>query len=89
MWSMVDAPFADAVAESSRRLRARDRAHQTVIVSDRFRRSAFAQMRIINHPGNPVLEAVASRSNRALGISEQRQAHRPLLAGVHARASRR
>lgn len=71
--------------ESIGQLRAREEAHRTVLVSDLFARPDFAQMRTINHPGNPVWLAVGQRVLDGLGVdAEVRDPGRPLLDAVHA-----
>ncbi|MBM2620345.1 hypothetical protein JIG36_33025 [Actinoplanes sp. LDG1-06] len=66
-------------------LRARETAHDTVVVSDLFAAPSFEQMRTLNHPGNPVWAALAARVRAALGLSEHTvDPGRPLLDSVHA-----
>jgi hypothetical protein len=72
-------------AHSLDQLRLREVAHQTVVVSDLFAEPSFGQMRTVNHPGNQVFAALATRVRAALGL----EAHavdpgRPLLDAVHA-----
>jgi hypothetical protein len=75
-----------AVAELSRgELRRREEAHGAVVVSDLFDRPSFAQMRTLNHPGNPVWRSVAERVRSRLGLPEHEvDPGRPLLDSVHA-----
>jgi hypothetical protein len=66
-------------------LRDREQRHGTIVISDLFSRPDFAQMRTINHPGNPVWTALARRVRAAAGLPEA--AHdpgRPLLDAIHA-----
>ncbi len=66
-------------------LRAREAAHGTLVVSDLFDAPAFAQMRTLNHPGNPVWSAVAARVRSTLGLPpHDGDPGRPLLDRVHA-----
>ncbi len=72
-------------AHSLDQLRAREQAHGTVVVSDLFERPSFAQMRTLNHPGNPVWTTLAARVRAALGLPEHTvDPGRPLLDSVHA-----
>jgi hypothetical protein len=86
----VDAPALTpakvrAVAELSRaELRRRERAHDTVVISDRFDAPTFAQMRTLNHPGNPIWETLARRVRERLGLGDIVGLARPLLDAVHA-----
>jgi hypothetical protein len=75
-----------AVAEESlEQLRRREIAHDTVVVSDLFARPDFAQMRTLNHPGNPVWSALAVRVAERLGLADAPPPlERPLLNSVHA-----
>jgi Polysaccharide biosynthesis enzyme WcbI len=66
-------------------LRAREVAHDTVVVSDVFARPSFAQMRTLNHPGNAVWAHVAARVRTALALPEHDgDPGRPLLNAIHA-----
>lgn len=72
-------------AHSLTQLRTREAAHGTVVVSDLFATPSFAQMRTLNHPGNPVFSALAARVRAALGLPEHvADPGRPLLDAVHA-----
>lgn len=75
-----------AIAALSRReLAVREEAHDTVRVSGLFAAPSFAQMRTLNHPGNPVWNAVAARVRAALGLPEHHgDPGRPLADAVHA-----
>jgi hypothetical protein len=84
-----------SVAELSlAELRKREVAHDTVVASDLFEVGAgtdgtgtprFDQMRTLNHPGNPVWTALASRVRERLGLPEHVvDPGRPVLASVHA-----
>ena len=75
-----------AVAELSRgELRRREEAHDAVVVSDLFDSPSFAQMRTLNHPGNPVWRSLAERVRRRLALPEHEvDPGRPLLDSVHA-----
>ncbi|MEY2850088.1 MAG: hypothetical protein RI885_2755 [Actinomycetota bacterium] len=80
---------ADQVREIGRRslheLTRREERHGTVRVSDVFERPHFAQMRTINHPGNPVWRVVAGRIRGLLGLTtEVTEPGRELLDSVHA-----
>jgi hypothetical protein len=55
-------------AASIDELRRRERQHDAVAISDVLERPAFAAMRTINHPGNPVWEALAERVHARLGL---------------------
>ena len=71
--------------ESLDQLRRREAANETVVLSDLFERPSFDQMRTLNHPGNPVWSAAATRVRAALGLSEHVvDPGRPLLDRVHA-----
>jgi hypothetical protein len=72
-------------AHSIDELRLRERHHDTVVVSDLFDRPGFGLMRTLNHPGNPVVEAMAGRVRERLGLDPTvTPLARPLLDGVHA-----
>jgi hypothetical protein len=72
-------------AHSLAQLRRREVAHGTVVVSDLFATPSFAQMRTLNHPGNPVWTALAARVRAALDLPEHPvDPGRPLLDAVHA-----
>ncbi|MBD8539748.1 WcbI family polysaccharide biosynthesis putative acetyltransferase [Frigoribacterium sp. CFBP 8751] len=84
-----------SVAELSlAELRRREVAHDTVVASDLFEVGAgtegagtprFDQMRTLNHPGNPVWTALASRVRDRLGLPEHVvDPGRPVLSSVHA-----
>ncbi|GMA31519.1 WcbI family polysaccharide biosynthesis putative acetyltransferase [Litorihabitans aurantiacus] len=78
------AAVREIARESLEQLRRREAAHGTVVVHDLFTHPDFAQMRTLNHPGNPVWEALAARVADALGIAAPPPLTRPLLASVHA-----
>lgn len=82
----IEAPTVRAIAAHSlTQLRTREAAHGTVVVSDLFAAPSFAQMRTLNHPGNPVFSALATRVRAALGLPEHTaDPGRPLLDAVHA-----
>ena len=82
----LDPVAVRAVAELSRgELRRREAAHDAVVASDLFDAPSFDQMRTLNHPGNPVWEALASRVRQRLGLPEHVvDPGRPLLDSVHA-----
>ncbi|MEV4352582.1 WcbI family polysaccharide biosynthesis putative acetyltransferase [Actinoplanes sp. NPDC049596] len=84
--SPLAVPAVRAIAEHSLdQLRMRESAHGTVVVSDVFAAPSFAQMRTLNHPGNPVWTALAERVRAALGLPEHAaDPGRPLLDSVHA-----
>ncbi len=72
-------------AASLAALRARETAHDTVVVSDLFERPGFEQLRTLNHPGNAVLATIAARVRARLGLgAHAADPGRPLLDGVHA-----
>jgi hypothetical protein len=72
-------------ALSLHELRKREEAHDAVVVSDLFGSPSFAQMRTLNHPGNPVWTALASRVRDRLGLPEHVvDPGRQLLDSVHA-----
>jgi hypothetical protein len=82
-----------SVAELSlAELRKREVAHDTVVASDLFEVGAdgtgtprFDQMRTLNHPGNPVWTALASRVRERVGLPEHVvDPGRPVLSSVHA-----
>lgn len=84
-----------SVAEQSlAELRKREVAHDSVVASDLFEVGAgadgagtprFDQMRTLNHPGNPVWTALASRVRERLGLPEHVvDPGRPVLSSVHA-----
>jgi hypothetical protein len=82
----LDADAVRAVAALSlHELRTREQAHDAVVVSDLFEAPSFSQMRTLNHPGNPVWTALASRVRDRLGLPEHVvDPGRPLLDSVHA-----
>ncbi|ROQ38783.1 hypothetical protein EDF46_2427 [Frondihabitans sp. PhB188] len=82
----VDAVATRAIAELSLgELRRREAAHATVPVSDLFERPSFAQMRTLNHPGNPVWTAVAQRVREAICLpGPAGDPGRPVLTSIHA-----
>ena len=84
--SPLDVPTVRAIAgHSLDQLRIRETAHGTVVVSDLFSEPSFAQMRTLNHPGNPVWTALAARVRTALALPEHAvDPGRPLLDSVHA-----
>ncbi|ROS52647.1 WcbI family polysaccharide biosynthesis putative acetyltransferase [Frigoribacterium sp. PhB24] len=84
-----------SVAELSlAELRRREVAHDTVVASDLFDVGTgadgsgtprFDQMRTLNHPGNPVWTALASRVRERAGLPEHVvDPGRPVLSSVHA-----
>ncbi len=89
-----------SVAELSlAELRKREAAHDTVVASDLFEvgpgtggpgddgagTPRFDQMRTLNHPGNPVWTALATRVRERLGLPEHVvDPGRPVLSSVHA-----
>lgn len=84
-----------SVAELSlAELRKREAAHDTVVASDLFEVGSgadgrgtprFDQMRTLNHPGNPVWTALASRVRERLGLPDHVvDPGRPVLSSVHA-----
>lgn len=75
-----------AVADASLgELRARERRHGAVVVSDLLAEDGFAAMRTINHPGNAVLAGLARRVREAAGLDGGvADPGRPLLDAVHA-----
>jgi hypothetical protein len=73
-----------AVAASSLAELVRREAATSVAVSDVLRRPRPEQMRTVNHPGNPVLLALAARAADAAGRPEPVDPGRPLLASVQA-----
>jgi hypothetical protein len=75
-----------AVGERSlQELRSREEQHHTVVLSDLFERPAFAQMRTINHPGNPVWTVLAARVRSAIGLDPLAvDPGRQILNNVHA-----
>lgn len=81
----IDAPAVRAIAEHSlEQLRVREAAHGTVVVSDLFATPVFAQMRTLNHPGNPIWTALAQRVRAAAGLPEHTvDPGRELLDSVH------
>lgn len=71
----------DSLAE----LRRRERAHDTLVVSDVFDHPRFALMRTVNHAGNPVWTLLGSRVLTALGVDAgPTDPGRELLDAVHA-----
>ncbi|AGL16570.1 WcbI family polysaccharide biosynthesis putative acetyltransferase [Actinoplanes sp. N902-109] len=82
----LSVPAVRAVAEHSLgELRSREARHGTVVVSDLFAAPSFAQMRTLNHPGNPIWIALAERVRAALGLPEHDgDPGRPLLDSIHA-----
>ncbi len=81
----LDRATVRTLADRSRaELARRERAHGTLVVSDLFARPEFAQMRTLNHPGNPVWLAVARRVRAQLGVDGPvTDPGRPLLDSVH------
>lgn len=79
------AAVREAAEASTAELRRREQLHGAVPVSDLFAAPRFAQMRTINHPGNPVFLELAARVRETAGLStEVRDPGRPLLNAVHA-----
>ena len=79
----------DQVLELGRRslaeLTQREQRHSTVTVSDVFNMVSFAQMRTINHPGNPVWSILGARVRQKLALQKSSiELDRPLLNSVHA-----
>jgi hypothetical protein len=71
--------------ESIRQLRSREKAHDTVVVSDLFLQPDFSLMRTINHPGNTVWTALAERVRARLGLADVSvPLTRELLNNIHA-----
>jgi hypothetical protein len=75
-----------AVASASREeLARRERAHGAIAVSDLLRAPGFDLMRTINHPGNPIWRALATRVGERLGhAAAATDPGRPLLDAIHA-----
>ncbi|GAA4680182.1 WcbI family polysaccharide biosynthesis putative acetyltransferase [Frondihabitans cladoniiphilus] len=72
-------------AHSLAELRKREQAFDTVVASDLFERPSFDLMRTLNHPGNPVWNALAGRVRERLGWpAHDGDPGRPLLDSVHA-----
>jgi hypothetical protein len=70
---------------SLQQLRLRERAHDTVVISDAFAAPAFGLMRTLNHPGNPIWLTLAARVRAALGLDDHvADPGRPLLNAIHA-----
>jgi len=66
-------------------LRSREARHRTVVVSDLFERPRFDQMRTINHPGNAVWTALATRVRAELDHEPVTvELDRQILNNVHA-----
>ncbi|WP_445997303.1 WcbI family polysaccharide biosynthesis putative acetyltransferase [Okibacterium fritillariae] len=84
--SSVTATQIRAIAdESTRQLRSREKAHETVVVSDLFLEPDFSLMRTINHPGNTVWTALAERVRARLGLADVPvPLTRELLNNIHA-----
>ncbi len=82
----LDAAAVRAIhADSLAALREREARHGTVVVSDRLERPTFADMRTLNHPGNPLLATLAERVREAAGLPPRPvDPGRPLLNSVHA-----
>jgi len=82
----VTASQIHAIAdESIRQLRSREKAHDTVVVSDLFLKPDFSLMRTINHPGNAVWTALAERVRARLGLAGVSvMLTRELLNNLHA-----
>jgi hypothetical protein len=82
----LDVPAVRSIAEHSlEQLRTREAAHGTVVVSDLFAKPSFADMRTLNHPGNPIWWALAARVRAAAGLPEHVvDPGRPLLDSIHA-----
>jgi hypothetical protein len=72
-------------AQSIVELRTRENKHGAVMASDLFDNPSFAQMRTINHPGNSVWAALATRVRAALSLPAHTvDPGRELLNAVHA-----
>lgn len=79
--AMVRALAADSIGELTKR----EKAFDTVPVSDLFSTPDFGLMRTLNHPGNPVFIALAERVRHRAGLVEHvAEFDRPLLNSVHA-----
>ncbi|RFA07428.1 hypothetical protein B7R21_14610 [Subtercola boreus] len=77
----VRAVARQSIAELSKR----EVFHDTVVLSDLFAAPDFGLMRTINHPGNAIWSAAASRVRSRLSLAEHaRDPGRPLLNAVHA-----
>ena len=83
--SVTESQIHAIADESIRQLRSREKAHDTVVVSDLFLRPDFSLMRTINHPGNAVWTALAERVRARLGLANASVAlTRELLNNIHA-----
>ncbi|RFA13560.1 hypothetical protein B7R22_12940 [Subtercola boreus] len=77
----VRAVARQSIAELSKR----EVFHDTVVLSDLFAAPDFGLMRTINHPGNAIWSAAASRVRSRLSLAEHVvDPGRPLLNAVHA-----
>jgi len=83
--SVTETQIRAIADESTRQLRSREKAHDTVVVSDLFLQPDFSLMRTINHPGNTVWTALAERVRARLGLAEVSvPLTRELLNNIHA-----
>lgn len=72
-------------AQSVAQLASRERAHDTVVVSDLLVPAGAGAAHTVNHPGNPVLRGLAGRVQERLGVgAEVADPGRTLLDSVHA-----
>lgn len=80
----VDVPAVRRIGTASvAELRAREERNGAIPISDFLETPNFAQMRTVNHPGNPVWMELARRVRRALGRSDQvTDPGRPLLSSI-------
>ncbi len=83
------APDAATVAtvcrDSQHQTALRETRHATLVVHDLLLAPTFAEMRTVNHPGNPLLAALGRRVRAALGLADRTtRVDRPLLDHVHA-----
>ena len=66
-------------------LRSREQRHGAVEISDAFAAPDFAQMRTINHPGNPIWMSLSERVADRLAINDAPvDVGRPILNSIHA-----
>ncbi|WP_083709576.1 WcbI family polysaccharide biosynthesis putative acetyltransferase [Leifsonia sp. ALI-44-B] len=83
--SVTESQIHAIADESIRQLRSREKAHDTVVVSDLFLKPDFSLMRTVNHPGNTVWTALAERVRARLGLADVSVTlTRELLDNIHA-----
>jgi hypothetical protein len=83
--ALTPAAVRAVAGESVQALRLREERHGAIPISDVFASPSFAQMRTINHPGNPIWVTLAERMLEHVGVPlRAADPGIPLLDAVHA-----